>query len=268
MTTRHPDPRNGLRGFLLLDAVIRSAIWSVSAGLTVMLVCRFRIWPESLAWPVSLGSLWGAVSAGVVWILCFNVIYVLVLLAARLPIPMPKEGRYTLLPGEAPNFSVVASCFLAILTKARYEAPFPGFLVFNLANLPPLVWLFGPIFGPRSRSCYVVDPNVLDPHMVEIGRNVTIGFRAIVAAHSQEREAIIYRKTVIEDDVLLGGDCKVYGGCTIKRGAVVLAGAVVTPGTVIGENELWGGMPAKKIKDLAPYGGTASESQTAPDRSV
>ena len=112
----------------------------------------------------------------------------------------------------------------------------------------------GPVFGPKSRSCYVVDPLVLDPHMTEIGRNVTIGFRAIVTAHAQERDAVIYQKVVIEDNVLLGGDCKVYGGCRIKRGAVVLAGAVVTPGTVIGENELWGGMPARKIKDLSPYG--------------
>ncbi len=262
MTSTHPDPRNGLRCFLLLDALIRSAIWSAAAALTTWLVVRFHIWPESLEGSMSIGSLLGAVSAGTVWILLFNVGYVLVLLVARLPIPMPKEGRYTLAPGQPLPLSVVSSCILAILTKARYDAPFPGFLVFNLANLPPLVWLMGPIFGPRSRSCYVVDPNVLDPHMVEIGRNVTIGYRAILAAHSQERDAIIYRKTVIEDDVLLGGDCKVYGGCTIKRGAVVLAGAVVTPGTVIGENELWGGMPAKKIKDLPAYGAESSVAKS------
>ena len=96
----------------------------------------------------------------------------------------------------------------------------------------------GPIFGPKSRSCYVVDPKLLDPHLTQIGRNVTIRNGTIIAAHSQERDEVILRRTIIEDDVLIGGNCIVYGGCTIRRGAAILSGAVVQPDTEIGENEM------------------------------
>jgi acetyltransferase-like isoleucine patch superfamily enzyme len=41
-------------------------------------------------------------------------------------------------------------------------------------------------------------------------------------------------------------------GADIGDGAVVTAGSVVTMNTVVPPNELWGGIPAKKIKDLQP----------------
>ena len=190
---------------------------------------------------------------GVAWVVLYNMVYVLFLALQRAMIPTPREGRYRLEPGKLPNWNIVSSCFIAVLSKARYHAPFPGFLVFNVANLPPFVWLMGRIFGPRSQSCYIIDPLLLDPHLTTIGRNVTFGYGTIVAAHSQERDTIIISKTVIEDDVLFGGNVIIYGGCKIGKGAVILGGAVVPPFTTIGENELWGGLPAKRIKTLPPY---------------
>lgn len=50
---------------------------------------------------------------------------------------------------------------------------------------------------------------------------------------------------VIEADVWLGSAVIVLKGVTIKRGAVVASGAVVTKD--IGTNEIWGGVPARKI---------------------
>lgn len=252
--TKPLDPRNGLRLFLVLDGLLRAWIWSMSAVVTTATVYHYRLWPDVLhSHKHIVWRLMDAAWASVTWIVLFNAAYVVLLVILRLGIPTPKEGRYTLKPGRLPSLSLITSCFCAVLTKARYQAPFPGFLVFNLANLPPLVWLMGPIFGPKSRSCYVVDPNLLDPHLIEVGRNVIFGFGTMVAGHSQERDVIIIKKTIIEDDVLFGGNCVIYGGCRIGRGAVVLSGAVVPPNTVIGANELWGGLPAKKIKDLPPY---------------
>lgn len=76
-------------------------------------------------------------------------------------------------------------------------------------------------------------------------------------------------KCVIEDDVSLGHNVTVHG-CTIRRGAligmgatvldkaevgegaIVAAGALVLGGTKIGPHELWGGVPAKFIKQTRP----------------
>ena len=51
----------------------------------------------------------------------------------------------------------------------------------------------------------------------------------------------------IEDDVWVGNGCMLLGGITIGKGAVIAAGAVVTKN--IPPCEIWGGVPARKIKD-------------------
>jgi acetyltransferase-like isoleucine patch superfamily enzyme len=53
--------------------------------------------------------------------------------------------------------------------------------------------------------------------------------------------------TIIEDDVWLGHNVTVVGPVRIGMGAVVAAGAVVTKD--IPACEIWGGVPARKIRD-------------------
>ena len=50
---------------------------------------------------------------------------------------------------------------------------------------------------------------------------------------------------VIEDDVWLGVNVAVLKGITIASGAVIAAGAVVAKS--VPANEIWGGVPARKI---------------------
>ena len=77
-----------------------------------------------------------------------------------------------------------------------------------------------------------------------------IGFNATVAGHYQECDAWVLKRTVIEDNVIIGGHAVIYGGVRIGAGAAIGAGAIILPNTVIGPNEFWGGVPAKKIRDL------------------
>ncbi len=51
----------------------------------------------------------------------------------------------------------------------------------------------------------------------------------------------------LEAEVWLGANVVVLKGITIGRGAIVAAGAVVTKS--IATNEIWGGVPARKISD-------------------
>lgn len=75
---------------------------------------------------------------------------------------------------------------------------------------------------------------------IQIGDDVTIGHNACVhGAH-------------IDGNVLIGMGATVLDKVHIGRGSVVAAGALVLGGTQIGENELWGGVPAKFIKKLSP----------------
>lgn len=53
--------------------------------------------------------------------------------------------------------------------------------------------------------------------------------------------------TIVEDDVWIGNNATVLAGVKISKGAIVAAGALVTKD--IPACEIWGGVPAKKIKD-------------------
>lgn len=53
--------------------------------------------------------------------------------------------------------------------------------------------------------------------------------------------------TIVEDDVWIGHRATIIGPITIGRGSVIAAGAVVN--CDIPPCEIWGGVPAKKIKD-------------------
>lgn len=246
-----PDPCAALQGFLVLDAFIRLFIWSSSMALAVMLANRLGLWPTQS--PAGSGAAvawaWGVAAAK--WALLTNVFYVLELILLRLPIPTPREGVYsTASPPSiwtASGRQLLYSCLIAVLTKARYEAPFPAFLVFQISNIWPIRPFYGRVFGPRSRSCYVTDPVILDPHLVEIGRNVVLGLGCNIAGHCQMPDMVLIRRTVIEDDVVVGANSTIFGGAHIRRGAMVGAGSVVAPFTVIEEFEYWSGVPAVKV---------------------
>lgn len=53
--------------------------------------------------------------------------------------------------------------------------------------------------------------------------------------------------TIVEDDVWIGHNVTIVGGVTIGKGSIIAAGSVVTKN--IPPCEIWGGVPAKKIKD-------------------
>lgn len=75
---------------------------------------------------------------------------------------------------------------------------------------------------------------------LEIGNNVSIGHNAIV--HGCK----------IHDNVLVGMGAIVMDDCLIEKNSIIGAGSVVTQGTIIKSGEVWGGIPAQKIKDITP----------------
>lgn len=242
------DKRGFLWGFLLLDLWVRLTLWSTSLGLTTAVMTALQAWPAGnpLAGDLGLTMLW-AKRIGQ-WVILFNVIYLLELLLVRLPIPTPREGVYS--TKGFPDRQLVWITLLGVLTKARYQVPFPGFLVFHLANLPPLCWLVSRIFGPKSQSCHATEPEILDPSLVEIGRNVIIGYGTRIVAHIQEADKVTIQKTIIEDDVLVGGEVSILAGVQLRKGCVIGARSLLLPGTVVGPHEFWAGVPAKRISSL------------------
>ena len=73
----------------------------------------------------------------------------------------------------------------------------------------------------------------------KIGNNVSIGHNAIVHG------------CTIHDNVLIGMGAIIMDDCVIESNSIIAAGAVVTKNTVVPSGTVFGGMPAKKIKEVS-----------------
>lgn len=71
-----------------------------------------------------------------------------------------------------------------------------------------------------------------------IGNKVSIGHNAIVHG------------CTIHDHVLIGMGSIIMDGCVVESNSIIAAGSVVTQNTHIPSGLIFGGVPAKKIKDI------------------
>lgn len=76
------------------------------------------------------------------------------------------------------------------------------------------------------------------PNSLNINKNVVIGPNCIVAS------------CVIDSDVWIQSGAVVQQGAKIEKGAIVLTGAVVGPGNTVPAYTVFGGYPAKYVRDL------------------
>jgi len=76
--------------------------------------------------------------------------------------------------------------------------------------------------------------------VIEIGDNVSIGHNVVI--HGAR----------INENVLIGIGAIILDDAEIGENSIVAAGALVLAGTVIGPGSIWGGVPAKFIKNIEP----------------
>ncbi len=72
-----------------------------------------------------------------------------------------------------------------------------------------------------------------------IGNNVSIGHNAIVHG------------CTIFDNVLIGMGAIVMDRCEVHSNSIIAAGAIVLEGTIVEAGSIYGGIPAKKLKDIS-----------------
>lgn len=157
--------------------------------------------------------------------------------------------------------------------------PSSHFLVFSL-NMAIIKKLNGhtPKFG---KNCFLADNAAIigdvemgddcsiwfgavlrgDVHSIRIGNKVNIQDNATIHATYQKypthignnvsiaHNAVIHGCT-IQDNVLIGMGAIVLDNAIVESNTIVAAGSVVTKGTVVESGWVYGGIPAKKIKQM------------------
>lgn len=73
-----------------------------------------------------------------------------------------------------------------------------------------------------------------------IGSGITIGHQALIHA------------ATLMDDCFIGMGATIIDGVVVEPGAFVAAGSVVTPNKRVPTGQMWGGNPAKYMRDLKP----------------
>jgi acetyltransferase-like isoleucine patch superfamily enzyme len=221
----HTDPKDFLFSGLAIAAI---------AALTLLSV-RFAIQP----WSAPLFGSYHVLVDGVLALLIYGLLSALVvrLLLAAFPL---RAGEY---PMDDRHFTYWK--FYTVVHEFGRGALLPFTTVFA----KPLVGL---LFGARVGRNTAMGGMLVDPPLITIGDYAILGLDSAIVAHAITSGTIILKEVKVGRSATIGVHAVVMPGADIGEGAVVTAGSVVTMDTRIPPNELWGGIPARKIKDLTP----------------
>lgn len=100
-----------------------------------------------------------------------------------------------------------------------------------------------------------------DVHSITIGNNTNIQDGVVIHCTYQKAKTVIGNNVsiahnavvhgcTIEDNVLIGMGAIVMDDVVVGTGSVIAAGAIVLPKTIIEPGSIYGGMPAKKLKEV------------------
>lgn len=112
----------------------------------------------------------------------------------------------------------------------------------------PLMRLVYQALGTRMGANTYSAGVILDPPLTELGANCIVGHDAVMFSHAIEGRRFALARIRIGDDVTIGATAVIMSGVSIGDGAIVSAGSVVLKDTRIGPHEVWGGVPAKRLK--------------------
>lgn len=205
----------------------------LSAVLALSLLIAFLFAPVSVRW---LGE-YHVLADGAIVLLTYGLICASVARVLQMLWPL-RSGDYSM-----DDRIFVYWKLLTVL----YEFGRGALLPFTTVFARPLV---AKLFGARIGGNVALGGRIADPALVSIGDNAILGHNSVLTPHAITSGQIILREVRIGRGATVGVNVVVMAGVEVGDGAVVTSGAVVPPYTRIPPGELWGGVPARKLKDL------------------
>ena len=112
--------------------------------------------------------------------------------------------------------------------------------------------LYYALLGAEVGKDVAIGGVIIDALFTRLEDNVIIGHDTVITSHALVYDTFFLKPVVIGRRATLGVRTVIMPGVEIGEGSVVASGAVVLMDTRIPPNELWGGVPARKIKDIQP----------------
>jgi len=111
--------------------------------------------------------------------------------------------------------------------------------------------VFYALFGARVGRQVAVAGKILDPRLTLLDDNCVLGEGCIVTSHTMVQDRFILREVQVGKGATVGVGSILMPGVKIGPGAVVLPGSVLKSGEEVPAGELWGGIPAVRIRVAA-----------------
>lgn len=97
-----------------------------------------------------------------------------------------------------------------------------------------------------------------------IGANSLLGEATLLVPHVIEGTTLAHHPIAIGNNVTVGARALLLPGVTVGDGAIIAANAVVLKGARIGAGEIWGGIPARRLRRARAGGVLAADAPAAP----
>lgn len=150
-----------------------------------------------------------------------------------------SEGVFSTLSKEAFRWKLVLS-----IAESGCSLFSPAVVVFFRAN-------FFRLFGAKIGKGVDVVGELIDPYLIEVGEYAILGKNSIVLGHAVVYDRLELRKVKIGKRATVGIGAIIMSGVEIGDDSIIAPNAIVAPNAQIPPKELWGGVPARKIKDIA-----------------
>lgn len=112
----------------------------------------------------------------------------------------------------------------------------------------PMMRLFYLALGAKMGDNSYTGGIIYDAHLVTVGDNCILGDKTLLTPHQIEGETLGYYPILIGNNVTVGAHAVILPGVIIEDEAVVASGSVVPKGSHILKGEIWGGVPARRLK--------------------
>lgn len=104
------------------------------------------------------------------------------------------------------------------------------------------------MFGVRTKYSNSISEGWVDTEFIEFGKNVVVGQGAVVQSAVIIGNLFIIKKTIIEDNAMIGAQSIVMPGTYMRKNSILSAHSMTIIGQELEEDYIYLGGPAKKFK--------------------
>jgi non-ribosomal peptide synthetase-like protein len=151
----------------------------------------------------------------------------------------PKEREFPLF-----SWAVVGWATTGAVTNFANEMFLKHFKGTSILNL----W-FRALGVKMGQRVTINTVRIFDWNLIAIDDDVVLGGDCVLMAHSLEGGRMRMRPLSLGKSAMVGGEAKVMPGCALGERAILGASSQLTKGTTIPAHHMWGGVPAKFLKD-------------------